>query len=380
MTDHLDIDPLRNEPAPEGSPDSLESLCALAASISPPPKNDAEPAELDLGAMYRAVPLDAGPLVPSPFMPATTIEHALPLLSSFPPAPARRTRGRRWQVRLLLCGCALGAGAALAAVLPGPEAPVTLTRAQVAPQTLAPGLAATPTRPALAELPAAAAPIEPPVQASENVEPVETVRAAPRPATTPTRPERRRHHTVAPPAAEPHAIASVQTTAAAAPAATGSGDVPTPAVSQSARAASTSTATGTDDTVAAPAAPPTRASDTAPRNIDALIAAAVPDGASSARTAETQAVAAARPPQPSREQVREALEGRVPALQECAGSQHGLLEARITFAGTGRVRSAIVTGAFAGTPQGSCIARQLRRVSVDAFANDSFVVQWPARL
>jgi hypothetical protein len=53
----------------------------------------------------------------------------------------------------------------------------------------------------------------------------------------------------------------------------------------------------------------------------------------------------------------------------------------ITVAGSsGRVTNAVVSGQFAGTPVGSCVARAARGARFPRFRNDTFSVSFPFRL
>jgi len=85
-------------------------------------------------------------------------------------------------------------------------------------------------------------------------------------------------------------------------------------------------------------------------------------------------------PLPSREQIQAGIEGMRGALQSCAGSVHGTTTARLTILGTGRVASATIEGAFAGTAQGSCMARALRTATFPRFASENLQVTYPFRL
>jgi hypothetical protein len=102
------------------------------------------------------------------------------------------------------------------------------------------------------------------------------------------------------------------------------------------------------------------------------------------RAAEAaQAAAAAQaglPAQPSRDEIKRSVESARSALQACAGQDHGTFTARITITGAGRVASATIEGAFAGTPQGSCMARSLRGVTFPRFSNPSLQVTYPFRM
>jgi hypothetical protein len=54
-----------------------------------------------------------------------------------------------------------------------------------------------------------------------------------------------------------------------------------------------------------------------------------------------------------------------------------MVEARVGIAGTGRVTRALIQGDFAGTPEGSCMARALRAATVPPFSGAVFQVQYP---
>lgn len=86
------------------------------------------------------------------------------------------------------------------------------------------------------------------------------------------------------------------------------------------------------------------------------------------------------PMQPSRDEIKTAVESLRATLQACAGSAHGLTTARITILGTGRVAIANIEGAFAGTPEGSCMARALRSAAFPRFSAPTLQVTYPFRL
>jgi len=83
---------------------------------------------------------------------------------------------------------------------------------------------------------------------------------------------------------------------------------------------------------------------------------------------------------PTRALVVAAIEGVRPQVQACAASRHGAAEVLITVRSNGRVASAIVSGAFAGTPEGSCIARAVREAQFPAFAQPTFAISYPFAL
>ncbi len=87
------------------------------------------------------------------------------------------------------------------------------------------------------------------------------------------------------------------------------------------------------------------------------------------------------PEQPSRDDVRTALESVAGAVRQCGdGTTHGTASVRVTVGSSGRVRNALVGGDFDGTPIGSCIARAVRGASFPQFSAESFTVQYPFTL
>ena len=99
-----------------------------------------------------------------------------------------------------------------------------------------------------------------------------------------------------------------------------------------------------------------------------------------ARAGAAAVQAAALPTQPSREEIKGVIETARAALQACAGNQHGTFKAHISITGAGRVASATIEGAFAGTPQGSCMARSLRGFVFPRFSNPTLQVTYPFRM
>ena len=81
--------------------------------------------------------------------------------------------------------------------------------------------------------------------------------------------------------------------------------------------------------------------------------------------------------QPSREAVQQALLAMRPRLAACSAGRHGIVDARVSIAGSGRVTRALIQGDFAGTREGSCMALALRAATVQSFAGPVFQVQFP---
>jgi hypothetical protein len=95
--------------------------------------------------------------------------------------------------------------------------------------------------------------------------------------------------------------------------------------------------------------------------------------------AETTAVADL-PQTPTREQVTAGFESVREAVLECAAGQHGVATIQASIAGSGRVAQALVSGAFQGTPAGSCIARAVRTAKFPSFSQDRLSVSYPFAL
>ena len=97
--------------------------------------------------------------------------------------------------------------------------------------------------------------------------------------------------------------------------------------------------------------------------------------------APAAAAGAAAQDTPSRADVVSAMGSVREAVAACAQGRGGLAQVRVTFSGpSGRVMMAVVEGQFAGTPQGSCIARAVRAASVPRFAQPTFGVSFPFQL
>jgi hypothetical protein len=80
---------------------------------------------------------------------------------------------------------------------------------------------------------------------------------------------------------------------------------------------------------------------------------------------------------PSREDVIAALEPLRGAIGECVHGRRGVAQLDITVSSTGSVSHAVVGGDFAGTPEGSCIARATRTAQFTPFKKPRFRVIYP---
>ncbi len=108
-----------------------------------------------------------------------------------------------------------------------------------------------------------------------------------------------------------------------------------------------------------------------------------PSAAEPSPAADTSAPAPeeeALPETPTREQIMASFEKVRDDLVTCADGGHGLLTTGVTISGAGRVTYATVDGVFAGTPQGSCMARALRKASFPRFSSPNLKISFPFSL
>lgn len=125
-----------------------------------------------------------------------------------------------------------------------------------------------------------------------------------------------------------------------------------------------------------------------------VAAAAVPAVAMAAPTVESTLAVAEEAPAPVLEEVlaeelpeilerAEVIEGIEVLRNEynaCVGDLHGTAEMRIRIANTGRITHALAEGDYAGTPQGSCLARTLRQARFRPFVRSSIEIVYPLSL
>lgn len=117
-----------------------------------------------------------------------------------------------------------------------------------------------------------------------------------------------------------------------------------------------------------------------PESMDEILAR-IRDSSREPRPAPAPSTDVALPEQPSRDQVRAALSTVQRATAACGVDQHGLAMTALTVSGSsGRVTRAVVSGQFAGTPVGSCVARAAREARFPPFRNASFSVSFPFSL
>jgi hypothetical protein len=77
---------------------------------------------------------------------------------------------------------------------------------------------------------------------------------------------------------------------------------------------------------------------------------------------------------PTRDDVQTALEAVRPAVVACAPGKRGTAQVDLIVAGTGIPTRAVIGGDFAGTPEGSCMARAVRGAKFPTFSQPTFRV------
>lgn len=84
---------------------------------------------------------------------------------------------------------------------------------------------------------------------------------------------------------------------------------------------------------------------------------------------------------PTREETLRAMQSVQSAVEHCAEDEHGTAVVRVSVSGsTGHVTNASVTGVFAGTPVGSCVASSVRQAVFPRFRNPTFTLEYSYRL
>ena len=102
-----------------------------------------------------------------------------------------------------------------------------------------------------------------------------------------------------------------------------------------------------------------------------------PEAVAGPAVGAAEALVEVLPEMPTREQVQAGFEQVRPALQKCAADKHGVAKVNATIAASGRIAYALVGGAFKGTPEGSCMARALRKARFPKFSRDKLKVSLP---
>ncbi|MFO0607541.1 MAG: hypothetical protein U0324_30540 [Polyangiales bacterium] len=365
----------------------LAAMARSAESSAPPPPKPEEP-KAEAKPEKPASKQDDVMVAPS------RAAAAVPKVDVPPPAKG----GNTWLG--MVGGLALAAGAFAIYNSTGRQAAneASAPPAASAPEMPAPAAAAAPTPPPpptaapVAQGPAApepaaqpAAPTEAPAAAAEarmgSTSQSAAPTSAPPPAEAAPDNERaadsvvaRRESVAAPTAAR---AAAARAPAPAAPA----GGAAAPARPQSAAAAPAQAApppAAPTPPAARPAPAPTApaAPAAAPGSVDEMMrrvtgaGAAAPAAAAAAPTAEL-------PERPTRSQITGVLSGLNGPVRSCANGQTGTAPVAIVINSDGTVRSANVSGQFAGTPAGECIAGVVQRAHFQPFRAQQVNITYP---
>jgi hypothetical protein len=100
-------------------------------------------------------------------------------------------------------------------------------------------------------------------------------------------------------------------------------------------------------------------------------------GGSAPAPAAAAAPSAELPERPTRSQMTTVLSGLNGPIRSCANGQTGTAPVAIVIGNDGVVRSANVSGQFAGTPAGECIAGVVRRARFPAFRAPQVNITYP---
>ncbi len=119
-----------------------------------------------------------------------------------------------------------------------------------------------------------------------------------------------------------------------------------------------------------------------PAPVGATATAAASTAAPATATSMEKSASGAADEKPAREtldrdEVAAGLNKIKDSVKACVGDKHGIAKVDVTIAGSGRVRRALVTGVFAGTPEGSCIARTVRAARFPKFSGEPVSVEFP---
>lgn len=346
----------------------LSAMARDAAASAPPPAAakapaaEAKPAEPEAPKPART---EAKPAAKKDDV-MVTAKPAVPVVAAEP--PRRAGGGPLWAIG----GMAVMAGAfllynsskesaptspsAVESTSPSGASPESVPQAVPSAAPVAPAEPAAPAPAPVAEAAPVAAPTPPPP-------PV----AAPAPEPAPAPEAQARRH------ARTEASESAPAARTAAPSASTRGPAPASAAAAPAPAARAPAAPAPTPAAAPAAAPRGTAAAAAPApaagratSVDDLLNRAAPSAAPAAAAAPA-APSADLPERLGRAQITSVLGPLNGAVRSCAQGQTGTAPVSIVIGNDGAVRTATVSGQFAGTPVGDCIAGVVRRAHFPAF-------------
>jgi hypothetical protein len=128
------------------------------------------------------------------------------------------------------------------------------------------------------------------------------------------------------------------------------------------------------------ATPPTAAQPTIPlhhKSASGPVSARAPRVKHAPAAAKLSPQPGGLPDAPSREEVVQRLESVRSSVRSCAAGHSGVADLDITVAHSGVIMHVLVGGDFAGTSQGSCIARAVREARFASFKQERFRLLYP---
>jgi predicted Zn finger-like uncharacterized protein len=131
----------------------------------------------------------------------------------------------------------------------------------------------------------------------------------------------------------------------------------------------------------AAAEPPPKKTSSGDKSLDDLLSTALGEKPKAASKPAAAAPSENLQSTPSREDVLGAMKGITSAVQACGGGQSGVAMAKVGVTGsTGKVSSVDVSGQFAGSPVGSCVAKEVRKAKFPKFSQSSFSFSYPFKI
>ncbi|MEY4511198.1 MAG: hypothetical protein RLZZ450_3320 [Pseudomonadota bacterium] len=133
--------------------------------------------------------------------------------------------------------------------------------------------------------------------------------------------------------------------------------------------------------VAAAEPPPKKASSSGDKSLDDLLSTALGDKPKAPSKPAAAAASENLPATPSRDDVLGAMKGITSAVQACGAGQSGVAMAKVGVTGSsGKVTAVDVSGQFAGSPIGSCVAKEVRKAKFPKFSQSTFSFSYPFKI
>lgn len=132
----------------------------------------------------------------------------------------------------------------------------------------------------------------------------------------------------------------------------------------------------------AAAEPPPKKTSSGDKSLDDLLSTALGEKPKApSKPAASAAASENLPATPSRDDVLGAMKGISSAVQACGGGQSGVAMAKVGVTGSsGKVSSVDVSGQFAGSPVGSCVAKEVRKAKFPKFSQSTFSFSYPFKI